>query len=137
MAALANKFMPPTHEVANSPLNDIAYAYHFDASLYAKYLRKISEPKGVERIEGKITQVHQRNHDGFIESVELQNGQRIEGDLFIDCSGFRGLLIEQTLKTGYEDWTHWLPCDRALAVPCASASVLTPYTRSTAHQAGW
>lgn len=137
MAALANKFMPPTDEVANSPLNDIAYAYHFDASLYAKYLRKLSEPRGVQRIEGKITQVHQRANDGFIESVELENGQRIEGDLFIDCSGFRGLLIEQTLKTGYEDWTHWLPCDRALAVPCASASVLTPYTRSTAHSAGW
>lgn len=137
MAAQANKFMPPRHDLANSPLNDIAYAYHFDASLYAQYLRKISESRGVLRTEGKITQVTQREHDGHITAVVLESGEKIEGELFIDCSGFRGLLIEQTLKTGYEDWTHWLPCDKAMAVPCASAASLTPYTRSTAHQAGW
>jgi tryptophan halogenase len=91
----------------------------------------------VVRTEGKITQVKQRDVDGFIESVVLENGETVAGDLFIDCSGFRGLLIEQTLKTGYEDWTHYLPCDRALAVPCESAPILTPYTRSTAHKAGW
>ncbi|MFZ6845796.1 tryptophan halogenase family protein [Undibacterium sp. RuTC16W] len=137
MAALANKFMPARHDVPNSPLNQIAYAYHFDASLYAKFLRKFSEARGVKRVEGKIVQVSQRETDGYIDAVVLENGERIEGDLFIDCSGFRGLLIEQTLKTGYEDWTHWLPCDRALAVPCESAPKLTPYTRSTAHKAGW
>ncbi|MFZ6815469.1 tryptophan halogenase family protein [Undibacterium sp. Rencai35W] len=137
MAALANKFMPARHDVPNSPLNQIAYAYHFDASLYAKFLRKFSEARGVKRVEGKIVQVSQREIDGHIDAVVLENGERIEGDLFIDCSGFRGLLIEQTLKTGYEDWTHWLPCDRALAVPCESAPKLTPYTRSTAHKAGW
>ena len=137
MAAKANKFMPANFEVPNSPLGDIAHAYHFDASLYAKYLRKLSEERGVQRVEGKIVEVKQRATDGHIEAVVLENGSRVEGELFVDCSGFRGLLIEQTLKTGYEDWSHWLPCDRAQAVPCESAPVLTPYTRSTAHKAGW
>lgn len=137
MASKANKFMPSPAEVSNSPLNDIAYAYHFDASLYAKYLSKLSISRGVVRTEGKIVQVSQRADDGFVDAVVLANGERIEGDLFIDCSGFRALLIEETLKTGYEDWSHWLPCDRALAVPCESAATLTPYTRSTAHKAGW
>jgi tryptophan halogenase len=137
MASKSNKFMPPPSDVSNSPLNDIAYAYHFDASLYAKYLRRLSVDRGVIRTEGRIVQVTQREGDGYIDAVVLANGDRIAGDLFIDCSGFRGLLIEETLKTGYEDWSHWLPCDRALAVPCESASVLTPYTRSTAHRAGW
>jgi tryptophan halogenase len=132
------RFAPGDRKAApNSPLADIAYAYHFDATLYARFLRELAEQRGVQRIEGKIVGVHQRADDGFIESVTLENGQRVEGELFIDCSGFRGLLIEETLKTGYEDWRHWLPCDRALAVPCASADPITPYTRSTARAAGW
>jgi tryptophan halogenase len=137
MAAKAGKFMPARHDVANSPLGDIAYAYHFDASLYARYLRKIAESRGVQRIEGKILRATVRAGDGFVDAVELEDGSRIEGELFIDCSGFRGLLIEQTLATGYEDWTDWLPADRAVAVPCVSAASLTPYTRSTAHKFGW
>lgn len=137
VAARSNKFMPPSTEYENSPLAEINYAYHFDAGLYARYLGQICQSRGVLRKEGKITRVSQRTGDGFVDAVILENGERIEGDLFIDCSGFRGLLIEEALNTGYEDWTHWLPCDRALAVPCESAPQLLPYTRSTAHRAGW
>ena len=137
MASKANKFMQPPSDLSNSPLNDIAYAYHFDASLYAKFLSKIAIARGVVRTEGLIVRVSQREPDGHVDAVVLASGERIEGDLFVDCSGMRGLLIEETLKTGYEDWSHWLPCNRALAVPCESAATLTPYTRSTAHRAGW
>jgi tryptophan halogenase len=118
-------------------LNDIAYAFHFDAGLYARYLRRHAEGRGVTRVEGRIREVALSPATGHVAALVMDSGQRIEGDLFIDCSGFRGLLIEQALHTGYEDWTHWLPCDRAIAVPCASAAPLTPYTRSTAHRAGW
>jgi len=137
MAAKAGKFMPARTDVPNSPLADIAYAYHFDASLYARYLRKLSESRGVTRVEGKIVRASQRPGDGYIDAVELENGTQVAGDLFIDCSGFRGLLIEQTLQTGYEDWSGWLPADRALAVPCESVKTMTPFTRATAHQSGW
>lgn len=137
-AAQAMKFLPGDPERPNSPLADLAYAFHFDAGLYARFLREYSEARGVRRIEGKIASVALRGEDGFVESVALEDGSVVGGQLFIDCSGFRGLLIEETLKTGYEDWTHWLPCDRAIAVPCASAKDgITPYTRSTARPAGW
>lgn len=136
-AAKANRFMPPRSDIPNSPLADIAYAYHFDAGLYARFLRQRAEGDGVQRVEGRIVQVRQREGDGHVTAVELAGGSWVEGDLFVDCSGFRGLLIEEALHTGYEDWSHWLPCDRALAVPCESVSPLTPYTRSTAHRAGW
>jgi tryptophan halogenase len=114
-----------------------SYAYHFDASLYAQYLRSYAQARGVVRIERKVLRVELRAEDGFIRALHLDDGTEVAADLFIDCSGFRGLLIEQALHTGYEDWTHWLPCDRAVAVPCQSAGALTPYTRSTAHSAGW
>lgn len=136
-AALADKFVPAQANMPDSPMSHIAHAFHFDASLYARYLRGYAEARGVERIEGRIVDVALRGEDGFIESVRLANGDTIAADFFVDCSGFRGLLIEEALKTGYEDWTHWLPCDRALAVPCARSEAFTPYTRSTARPAGW
>lgn len=135
-AAKQNKFMRP-FDAGKSPLSEIAYAFHFDASLYARFLRDHAEERGVVRREGKIVAVHQRGEDGFIESVQLEDGERLAADLFIDCSGFRGLLIEQTLEAGFVDWSHWLPCNRALAVPCESVPEITPYTRSTALKAGW
>ena len=119
------------------PIDDIVYAYHFDAGLYAQFLRRLSERAGVTRTEGKVVHVEQHPEDGFIESLKLADGRVVSGDLFIDCSGFRGLLIEQTLHAGYEDWTHWLPCDRAMAVPCERTAQTTPYTRSSAREAGW
>jgi len=137
-AAAQGKFMTGASDVpATSPLARVSYAYHFDAGLYANYLRRRAESQGVKRIEGQIVDTTLRATDGFIESVTLKSGERIAGDFFIDCSGFRGLLIEQALQAGYEDWTHWLPCDRAIAVPCAKTSAATPFTRSTARAAGW
>ena len=114
-----------------------SYAYHFDASLYARFLRRRAEAHGLRRIEGRIAQVRQNAHDGSVQALVLDDGQVIEGDLFIDCTGFRGLLIEQTLGTGYEDWHQWLPCDRAVAMPCRTETALTPYTSATAMDSGW
>ena len=137
LAARAGKFQRPEPNLPNSPLNTIAYAFHFDAALYAKYLREFAVARGVTRTEGKIVRVQQHAESGFIESVVLENGQTIAGDLFIDCSGFRGLLIEQTLKSGYTDWSAYLPCDRAIARACAKVGDPIPYTRATAKSAGW
>jgi len=137
LACEKNKFLRATDKYPNSPLADIGHAFHFDAGLYARFLRGYSEQHGVVRTEGKITSVQQHPESGFLTSVTLESGAVIEADLFVDCSGFRGLLIEQTLKTGYHDWSHWLPVNRAMAVPCESVSPLTPYTRSTARGAGW
>ena len=113
------------------------YAYHFDAGLYARFLRSYAEARGVVRIEGKIGHVSLNGETGHVAHVTLEDGRQVDGDLFVDCSGFRGLLIEEALGTGYQDWTHWLPCDRAMAVPCAKGGEFTPYTRSTAREAGW
>lgn len=123
--------------IESANMKGLVYAYHFDAGLYAAYLRRYSESKGVKRVEGICDQVELDPVTGDVASLTLQSGEKIEGDLFIDCSGFRGLLIEQHLNTGYEDWTHWLPCNRAVAVQCESAGELNPYTRSIAHDAGW
>jgi tryptophan halogenase len=131
------KFMRARRDMAGSPVADISHAFHFDAGLYARYLRGRAEKAGVRRTEGRIRQVEQREPDGFITAVLLDSGERIAGDFFVDCSGMRGLLIEQTLKAGFDDWSRWLPVDRALAVPCAPAGPLLPMTRSTAHRSGW
>lgn len=135
-AAYANRFAPPPPQTNNS-VAAYKYAYHFDASLYAKYLRRYAQTRGVIRHEGEITQVHTNPADGSISSVQLASGERIDGDFFIDCSGFKALLIEQTLKAGYCDWRHWLPCDSALVAPCERTGTMTPYTLSSAREAGW
>ncbi len=122
---------------ATSPLSNIAYAYHFDAATYAQYLRAYAEHRGARRTEGIVDDVELDPENGFVRSVKLRSGETVAGDLFIDCSGFRGLLIEERLGTGFVDFSHWLPCDRALAVPCEKAGPPTPYTRSTAREAGW
>jgi len=136
-ACLNNRFAFPDRSNPNSPLADIDYAYHFDASLFARYLRAESEARGVSRIEGRIVEVVQDPESGFVDKVRLADGREVDGDLFIDCSGMRALLIGDALGNGYDDWNKWLLCDRAQAVPCASIEPLTPYTRSTAHKAGW
>ena len=130
LAAKAGKF------AINSD-NKLNYAYHFDAGLYAKYMRKIAEKSGATRIQGKIVEVATDPHNGYISAVVLQSGETIAGDLFIDCSGFSALLIEQTLQTPYDDWSEWLPCNRAVAVQTASVADPIPYTRSIARDAGW
>ena len=136
LAIAANRFAHITPP-AGSPLPPLPYAFHFDASLYAKFLRGFAEGRGIVRQEGRIVAVERNQQNGDIGAVVLANGSRVEGDLFIDCSGFRGLLIEQELEAGFEDWTHWLQCDRAVAVPCARVDPLVPLTRSIARKAGW
>ena len=136
-AAVANRFSPARPDLPDSPLRDIAYAYHFDASLYAQVLRSRAEAQGVVRLEGRIVGSALDPLTGHVRAVRMENGREVEGELFIDCSGLRGLLIEEALKTGYEDWSHWLASDRAVAVPCASVTPVTPYTRSTARDSGW
>lgn len=116
---------------------ELPHAYHFDASLYAKFLRKFSENIGVKRTEGMVEHVKQCTESGYIKSLILKSGETISGDLFIDCSGFKGILIQEKLHTGYEDWSHWLQCDSALAVPSERFNKTLPYTRSIAHSAGW
>jgi tryptophan halogenase len=137
LAARAGKFQRPDPNLENSPLQTIAYAFHFDASRYAKFLRRYAEERGVLRIEGKVKQVNQDPESGHVRSLVLENGELVAGDLFIDCSGFRGLLIGQTLHSGYEDWSAFLPCDRAIARACRKVADPIPYTRSTAKSAGW
>ena len=134
--ARAGKFAR-LQRIPNSELEGIGYAFHFDASLYARFLREISEKNGVIRTEGRIIKVNQDAESGFVRSFILESGEEIEGELFIDCSGFRAMLMEQTLDVGYVDWSHWLPCDHAIAVPTANSGPPRPFTQSIAHRAGW
>jgi tryptophan 7-halogenase len=133
--ARANRFAHPAADPA-SLASTYGYAYQFDASLYARFLRAQAEAKGVTRLEGRVVDVAQ-DERGHVSAVTLDDGRRLSADLFVDCSGFRGLLIEGALASGYDEWTHWLPCDRAWAVPCANVGPIGPYTRATALDAGW
>ena len=135
VAAQAGRFVLPDPN-PRSVLSQIRYAYHFDATLYARFLRRYAEARGVARVEGTVGEVGQ-DARGDIARLTLSDGRVVEGDFFFDCTGFRALLIGQTLDAGFVDWSHWLPCDTALAVPSAHAGAPTPYTRSTARDAGW
>lgn len=134
--ARGNRFQLPQGEQP-SAANAYSYAFHFDAGLYAAYLRDYAMARGAQRIEGTIVDVELRPEDGFVAAVTLRDGRRIDGDLFIDCSGFRGLLIGGVMNSAFEDWSHWLPVNSAQAVPCARVEPLTPYTVSAAKAAGW
>lgn len=136
VAARADRFAH-VERAADSVLPSMPYAFHFDAGLYAAYLRRYAQARGVVRIEGRIEQVERDGERGDVAALVLADGVRVAGELFVDCSGFRGLLIEGVLETGFEDWGHWLPCDRAFAVPCERTDPLIPYTRATARAAGW
>ena len=138
MAAHFGRFAR-TEDYQREDLPPVNYAYHIDAGRYARFLRTYAETRGVERREGKVTDVTLDGESGFVSSITMEDGTILKGDLFIDCSGFRGLLIEQALKTGYDDWSHYLPCNRAVALPCLreDGSGPLPYTRATAHAAGW
>ncbi|HLQ12459.1 MAG TPA: tryptophan halogenase family protein [Steroidobacteraceae bacterium] len=136
-ASLKNRFSFADPRNPGSPIAHLDYAYHIDASLFARFLRTVCEGRGVERVEGRIVDAKQHPDSGFVEAVRLTDGREVDGDLFVDCSGMRALLIGDALGIGYEDWNRWLICDRAQAVPCESVSPITPYTRSTARSAGW
>jgi tryptophan halogenase len=135
-AARADRFGRPAPD-PRTIQSTLGYAYHFDATLYAGFLRHRAEAKGVRRVEGKVVRIDQDPESGFVTRLVTERGDEMEGDLFIDCSGFRALLIGETLKTGFDDWSHWLVCDRAMAVPSERTAPLTPYTRVTAHEGGW
>ncbi|MGK6318558.1 tryptophan halogenase family protein [Sphingomonas sp. DT-204] len=134
--ALENRFAKPASD-ARSILSTLGYAYHFDAGLYARHLRELAEAAGVVRVEGRLGAIERHSETGFVTALTTERGDRLAAELFVDCSGFRALLIEGVMAAGYDDWSHWLPCDRAVAVPCTRVAETTPYTRSTARPAGW
>lgn len=136
LAARAGRFTR-MDRIERSPLPGLNYAFHFDAGLYAKFLRDYAERNGVVRREGKIIDVDLHGESGFIDRLRLESGDEIEGELFVDCSGFRALLIGDAMGTDYVDWSHWLPCDCAIAVQSENVGPPRPYTQSIAHDAGW
>ena len=136
IAAAQGRFVLPFKGQAPQ-IGPLSFAFHFDATLYAGYLRTYAEGRGVQRIEGKVAGVVRDSHSGDITELKLESGETVAGDLFVDCSGFQGLLIAKSLQCGYDDWSHWLPCDRAIAVPSENLAPPAPFTRSTADGAGW
>ncbi len=135
--AAANRFAPPSADM-DSPLSAYGYAYQFDATLFGPYLRSFAMARGVERTEGRVVEIERHRESGEVAALRMQSGERIEGDLFVDCSGFASLLLGRTLGAEWEDWSDWLPCDRAVAMPCSSPpGPIEPYTRATAMKAGW
>ena len=124
-------------QVGRTRMAGLAYAYHFDSGLYAAFLRRYAEARGVIRTEGRVAEVQREAEGGDVRAIRLEGGETVEGDLFVDCTGFRALLLGQALGVRYHDWSHWLPCDRAVAVPSEETRPLPPYTRATAHGAGW
>ena len=135
-AAQAGRFRH-LERIEGTDLGGLVYAYHFDAGLYASFLRAYSEARGVRRIEGRIAAVEASPSSGYIERLRLEDGREVSGQLFLDCSGFSGLLMERILHAGYESWEHWLPCNRAVAVQTSNSGPLLPFTRAIAHDAGW
>ncbi|QWC57863.1 FAD-dependent oxidoreductase [Erythrobacter sp. 3-20A1M] len=137
MAGKAGRMERPRPDQPNSPLSKLSYAFQFDAARYARFLRRRAEAQGVVRVEGRVVDVERNGENGHVAAVLLENGKRLAGELFLDCSGFRSLLLGQTLGVGFTDWSKWLPCDRAIAVPCTLGGDHEPLTRSTARPAGW
>lgn len=135
-AAKAGKFIKPDDN-PRSVLSHMNYAYHIDATLYARYLRKYAERRGVTRKEGIVNDVKTKSENGHITAIQLDNGERIEGDFYFDCTGFRALLLSQELDVSFKDWSHWLPCDTAQTVASERMDPLIPYTKATAKSAGW
>ena len=136
-AARSGRFMRPNTSDKRSPFAGVNYALQFDATLYARFLRDYAEARGVRRIEGRVAEVRRNAESGHVEALLTDDGREIPGEFFIDCTGFRGLLIEGALEAGYEDWRNYLPVDRAVALPCEQVGDPVPYTRATAHGAGW
>ena len=137
VAGRDGRFQRPRADLPDSPYSRLAYAFQFDAGLYARYLRRRAEEGGVRRTEGRIVRVRRDETRGHVAAVVLEDGREIAGELFVDCSGFRALLIGEAMGAAFDDWSHLLPCDRAWAVPCASVGDPRPLTRATAHAAGW
>ena len=135
-AARRARFAPPSPD-PRSPQSQLAYAYHFDAALYAAFLRRFAEAGGVVRVEGRIAGVERDGGTGHVALLHLDDGRTVAGEMFVDCSGFRSLLLGDAMGVAFQDWSHWLPCDRAIAVPCGRTDPLAPLTRATAHDAGW
>ena len=134
LSCVAGKFNKMNSQ---NPLYDMQYAYHFDSARYGQFLRGIAEKNGVKRIEGKIQHIGTCSQTGNITGLQLENGKQVDGELFVDCTGMRALLLQKTLGVAYEDWSHWLPADTALAVPSERHASTAPYTRSIAHRVGW